>query len=77
MIGGVDPAPGFDSSNMADLGIVKFDNPGNVTSFVYTDGHVETKNLLETINRMEWGREFYSVTGRDRGIIDPAELNGL
>jgi prepilin-type N-terminal cleavage/methylation domain-containing protein/prepilin-type processing-associated H-X9-DG protein len=32
------------------------------TNFLYCDGHVETKNIRDTIeNRWEWGQKFYSL----------------
>jgi prepilin-type N-terminal cleavage/methylation domain-containing protein/prepilin-type processing-associated H-X9-DG protein len=35
-----------------------------LTNFLYLDGHVETKNIRETIEPFEWGNEFYSLRER-------------
>src|SRR5262249_41407117 len=31
------------------------------TNFLYVDGHVETRHILETLNPWQWGEEFYSL----------------
>ena len=31
------------------------------TNFLYCDGHVETKNILDTLNPWQWGDQFYSL----------------
>jgi prepilin-type processing-associated H-X9-DG protein len=31
------------------------------TSFLYVDGHVETKRLEETLEPFQWGERFYSL----------------
>jgi prepilin-type N-terminal cleavage/methylation domain-containing protein/prepilin-type processing-associated H-X9-DG protein len=36
---------------------------GGTTMFLYCDGHTERKTILETIQKLEWGKKFYSVTG--------------
>lgn len=36
---------------------------GGTTMFLYCDGHTERKTILETLQRLEWGTKFYSVTG--------------
>ena len=36
---------------------------GGTTMFLYCDGHIERKTILETIQKLEWGKKFYSVTG--------------
>ncbi|MBN1553679.1 MAG: type II secretion system protein [Phycisphaerae bacterium] len=41
----------------------KGENFGGKTSFAYADGHVEQKHIIETVEREEWGRRFYSITG--------------
>jgi prepilin-type N-terminal cleavage/methylation domain-containing protein/prepilin-type processing-associated H-X9-DG protein len=47
----------------------KLDARGNderKTNFLYVDGHVETKNVVETVEpRFEWGENFYSLTPPD------------
>jgi prepilin-type N-terminal cleavage/methylation domain-containing protein/prepilin-type processing-associated H-X9-DG protein len=32
------------------------------TNFLYLDGHVETKNIKQTLQPFEWGNEFYSLS---------------
>jgi prepilin-type N-terminal cleavage/methylation domain-containing protein len=39
------------------------DNMGGTTLFLYCDGHTERKTLIETLKNLEWGKEFYSITG--------------
>ena len=36
---------------------------GGTTMFLYCDGHIERKTILETVQKLEWGKKFYSVTG--------------
>jgi type II secretory pathway pseudopilin PulG len=36
---------------------------GGTTSFLYCDSHVERKTVEETLNKLEWGKQFYSITG--------------
>src|SRR5262249_13583645 len=36
---------------------------GRLTNFLYLDGHVETKNLADTVYpNFEWGARFYSLS---------------
>lgn len=35
------------------------------SNFLYADGHVETKNIKETLNPFEWGDSFYSLKPGD------------
>jgi len=39
---------------------------GGTTNFLYCDGHVERKNIAETLNIKEWGAKFYSLGGAVR-----------
>jgi prepilin-type processing-associated H-X9-DG protein len=41
---------------------------GGTTNFVYCDGHVARKQLLETLKGAEWGSKFYSMTGNNRVV---------
>ncbi len=36
---------------------------GGTTMFLYCDGHTERKTILETVQKLEWGKKFYSITG--------------
>jgi len=36
---------------------------GGCANFIYVDGHVARKTVLETIEKREWGNKFYSITG--------------
>jgi prepilin-type N-terminal cleavage/methylation domain-containing protein/prepilin-type processing-associated H-X9-DG protein len=36
---------------------------GGTANFLYCDTHVERKTVAETIEKLEWGKEFYSITG--------------
>lgn len=35
------------------------------SNFLYVDGHVETKNIRETVMPFEWGQQFYSLNPND------------
>jgi len=39
-------------------------------NFMYMDGHVGRKSVLETMNDREWGDKMYSVTGGDTKVFD-------
>jgi prepilin-type N-terminal cleavage/methylation domain-containing protein/prepilin-type processing-associated H-X9-DG protein len=41
------------------------DRLGGTTNFLYIDGHVETKTVLDTFKKREWGAKYYSLTGPD------------
>ena len=45
------------------------DKLGGTTNFLYVDGHVARKRILETMELREWGTNFYSLTGRNTEII--------
>ncbi|NLW87756.1 MAG: prepilin-type N-terminal cleavage/methylation domain-containing protein [Planctomycetes bacterium] len=36
---------------------------GGTSNFLFADGHVEQKTILETMQQRQWGEKFYSVTG--------------
>ena len=38
---------------------------GGCANFLYVDGHVSRKTVLETMQKHEWGDKFYSITGRN------------
>lgn len=38
---------------------------GGTSNFLYTDGHVERKTVLETLKRFEWGERYYSLSGNN------------
>ena len=44
------------------------DQLGGTANFVYTDGHVELKTVLQTMKNREWGEAYYSITGRNEVI---------
>jgi len=39
-------------------------------NFMYLDGHVQRKTVMETMNDREWGDKMYSVTGGDTKVFD-------
>lgn len=41
------------------------DDFGEAANFLYVDGHVDRKTVLETMERYEWGDKFYAVTGKN------------
>lgn len=42
------------------------DQLGGSTNFLYVDGHVERKTLLQTLENREWGDHYYSITGPNK-----------
>jgi prepilin-type N-terminal cleavage/methylation domain-containing protein/prepilin-type processing-associated H-X9-DG protein len=38
---------------------------GGCANFLYVDGHIARKTVLETMKNREWGEKFYSITGRN------------
>lgn len=49
---------------------------GGRANFAYLDGHVELKELEETVSRGEWGDRFYSITGNNK-VLTPEKLRRL
>lgn len=39
------------------------DSMGGTANFLYCDTHVERKTVQETLDKLEWGKQFYSITG--------------
>jgi prepilin-type processing-associated H-X9-DG protein len=44
-------------------------------NFLYCDGHVDRKGVLETMEKREWGDRFYSITG-ESGVLGRFETDG-
>ncbi len=38
---------------------------GGTANFLYADGHVSQKNVMETMEKREWGSRYYSLTGEN------------
>jgi prepilin-type processing-associated H-X9-DG protein len=36
---------------------------GGTANFIYVDGHVDRKTILDTLKKREWGDKYYSLTG--------------
>lgn len=53
-----------------ELNAVGRHHPGKKANFVYTDNHVETKTVQETVKNREWGHRFYSISGDNRVNLD-------
>lgn len=45
------------------------DRLGGTTNFLYTDGHVDRKTVLQTMKRREWGERFYSLNGQNNRVM--------
>ena len=41
------------------------DDLGGTANFLYTDGHVERKTILQTMKLREWGSRYYSLSGKN------------
>jgi prepilin-type processing-associated H-X9-DG protein/prepilin-type N-terminal cleavage/methylation domain-containing protein len=39
-------------------------------NFLFADGHVDRKAVLDTMNERLWGDRYYAVTGGDTGVYD-------
>ena len=39
---------------------------GGTANFMYADGHVEKKTVLQTVQKWEWGTKFYSISGNNK-----------
>ncbi|HKQ47307.1 MAG TPA: prepilin-type N-terminal cleavage/methylation domain-containing protein [Phycisphaerae bacterium] len=39
---------------------------GGTANFLYADGHVEKKSVLETVKNWEWGTRYFSITGHNK-----------
>ncbi len=42
------------------------DKLGGSSNFLYADGHVERKTIRQTLERWEWGRRYYSLSGYNK-----------
>jgi prepilin-type N-terminal cleavage/methylation domain-containing protein/prepilin-type processing-associated H-X9-DG protein len=47
------------------------DSFGGAANFAYTDGHVETKAVIQTLIKFEWGDRFFSLGGRNNKVNIP------
>jgi prepilin-type N-terminal cleavage/methylation domain-containing protein/prepilin-type processing-associated H-X9-DG protein len=41
---------------------------GGTSNFLYADGHCDRKSVIETLENREWGKKFYSITGRNNVV---------
>ena len=44
---------------------VRAPDMGGVANFIFCDGHVERKHVLETCEQFQWGDRFYGITGKN------------
>ena len=42
---------------------------GGTTNFLFTDGSVARRTILETMKRREWGLAYYSLTGSNTEVL--------
>lgn len=42
------------------------DKLGGTANFLYADGHVERKTVRQSLERWEWGRRYYSLSGYNK-----------
>ncbi len=72
------PTPGFTPVSRLDWvgrnhGTKKLDANGwdlRKTNFLYLDGHVETKNIKETLSPWQWGEQLYSLYPNNDLIVN-------
>lgn len=46
------------------------DRLGGTANFLYVDGHVSRKTILETLKQWEWGSRYYSITGQNQVLTE-------
>ncbi len=61
--------PGLAETNAVGRHHGSGDKLGGSVNFLFTDGHVVRKTILETLKDREWGEKYYSLTGNTR-VID-------
>ncbi|MCG3129795.1 MAG: hypothetical protein FLDDKLPJ_00530 [Phycisphaerae bacterium] len=42
---------------------------GGTSNFLFCDGHVEKKHVIETLRKREWGDRYYAITG-DNAVLN-------
>lgn len=60
----------IDGSAAPEINVVGRHHPGadrlgGTANFLYTDGHVERKTILQTMKLREWGSQYYSLSGEN------------
>jgi prepilin-type N-terminal cleavage/methylation domain-containing protein/prepilin-type processing-associated H-X9-DG protein len=74
--GGVKGVQGLIAGGQSPLNSVGRHHPGGndeyggTTNFGYADGHCESKHILETVEKQEWGERFYGITGESELMED-------
>lgn len=59
----------IDNPGLAETNAVGRHHPGGdayvggTANFLYADGHVERKTVLETLEKWEWGNKYYAING--------------
>ncbi|MFQ5424132.1 MAG: type II secretion system protein [Phycisphaerae bacterium] len=62
----------IDNPGLVETNVVGRHHPGGdayiggAANFIYADTHVETKSVLETVQRWEWGSRYYSINGYNK-----------
>jgi len=61
----------IDTASVSEVNSVGRHHPngdrwGGSSNFLYCDGHVERKPVLQTLQKAEWGNRYYAITGDNR-----------
>jgi prepilin-type N-terminal cleavage/methylation domain-containing protein/prepilin-type processing-associated H-X9-DG protein len=61
----------IDGAGMPEINVVGRHHPGGekqyggTANFLYCDGHVERRTILDTMKKREWGDKYYSLSGKN------------
>jgi len=61
--------PGLPETNAVGRHHPGGDKLGGTANFLYADGHVARRTILQTLKDREWGEKYYALTGNTR-VID-------
>ncbi len=61
--------PGLPETNAVGRHHPGGDNLGGTANFMFTDGHVVRKTILESLKDRDWGDKYYALTGNTK-VID-------
>ena len=67
-IGLIDGAGGVPETNAVGRHHPGGDQLGGTANFLYVDGHVERRTILQTLKDREWGAKYYALTGETEVI---------
>ena len=66
----IDCAPGHEVNSVGRHHPGGDNKYGGTANFLYVDGHVARKTILETLKDREWGHRYYGITGKNKVYED-------